>query len=243
MRVTKDDLTRETADKQAVSAKTSSSSDVSAFVERVQALSHLRNKAEAKGRLIFSLDATLSRQPTWDMACHLQAEMFDVVDHQGGLEVQLNYFRGFGECRSSKWVGDGAKLRGFMGRIRCQGGRTQIKKVFANARREHKRQAIDALVFIGDAMEENVDVLCSKAGELGMLGVPLFIFQEGRDATVERAFREFARLTKGAYARFDQSSAEELASLLRSVAVYATGGLKALEASGERLLLEQMSGR
>ena len=130
-----------------------------------------------------------------------------------------------------------------MGRIRCQGGRTQIKKVFANARREHKRQAIDALVFIGDAMEENVDVLCYKAGELGMLGVPLFIFQEGRDATVERAFREFARLTKGAYARFDQSSAEELASLLRSVAVYATGGLKALEASGERLLLEQMSGR
>ena len=226
----------------AVGTKTSSSDDVSAFVERVQSLAHLRGKAEPKGRLIFSLDATLSRQPTWDMACHLQSEMFDVVGSSGDLEVQLNYYRGFGECKSSKWVSDASKLRDFMARIRCQGGRTQIKKIFANARREHKRQAVDALVFIGDAMEENVDKLCTKAGELGLLGVPLFVFQEGNDATVKRAFREFARLTKGAYARFDQSSADELASLLRSVAVYATGGLKALEESGERLLLPQMTG-
>lgn len=226
-----------------VSTKTSSSGDVSAFVERVRSLAHLRAKAEAKGRLIFSLDATLSRQPTWDMACHLQAEMFDVVGSLGGLEVQLNYYRGFGECKSSKWVSDAEQLRDFMGRIRCQGGRTQIKKIFANARREHKRQAVDGLVFIGDAMEEDVDTLCAKAGELGLLGVPVFIFQEGDNPMVERAFREFARLTKGAYAKFNQSSADELASLLRSVAVYASGGLKALEESGDRLLLPQMAKR
>ena len=238
----KDDKIENRAHK-AMPSKTSSSSDVSAFVERVQSLAHLRVKSEPKGRLIFSLDATLSRQPTWDLACHLQAEMFDVVGSSGDLEVQLNYYRGFRECKSSKWVSDASKLRDFMGRISCQGGRTQIKKIFANARREHKRQAVDALVFIGDAMEEDVDDLCSKAGELGLLGVPMFVFQEGNNAVVERAFREFARLTKGAYARFDQSSADELASLLRSVAVYATGGLKALEESGERLLLPQMSGR
>ena len=57
-------------------------------------------------RLIFALDATMSRQPTWDLATDLQAAMFDVVGEVGGLSVQLVYFRGFGECRASRWVAD-----------------------------------------------------------------------------------------------------------------------------------------
>jgi len=230
-------------DKAMLNATTSSSLDVAAFVERARALATHRVKDKGNGRIIFSLDATLSRQPTWDIACDLQAEMFKVVQSSGNLEVQLNYYRGFGECRSSKWVRDSDGLRDFMGRIHCQGGRTQIGKVFVNARREQKRQAVDALIFIGDAMEEDVDILCAKAGELGLLGVPLFVFQEGHSKAVERAFREFARLTRGAYGRFDQSSAGELAALLRAVAVYATGGLSALERSRDKLLLPQMKGR
>lgn len=221
----------------------SSSADVEAFVKQAQILSAARNKKSQRGRLIFSLDATMSRQPTWDLACDLQAEMFAVVQSVGELEVQLNYYRGFRECRSSKWVQDGTSLAGFMGRIDCRGGRTQIAKVFANARKQQKIGSVDALVFIGDAMEEDVDKLCDMAGELGLLGVPLFIFQEGHDTIAERAFREFARLTKGAYGRFDSGSADELARLLRAVAIFAAGGMKALEAHGDRLLLPQMKGR
>lgn len=36
------------------------------------------------GRLVFALDATMSRQPTWDLACSLQARMFDVTSQSGG---------------------------------------------------------------------------------------------------------------------------------------------------------------
>lgn len=231
-------------DKMALSERLSSSGEVAAFIESARDLGiRSHGRGDPEGRIIFALDATLSRQPTWDMACHLQAEMFEAARGAGDLEIQLNYYRGFGECRSSKWVRDAEALRNFMGRIRCQGGRTQIAKVFANARREQKRQAVDALVFIGDAMEEEMDRLCDRAGELGLLGVPLFIFQEGRDQTVERAYREFARLTRGAYARFDRSSAAELALLLRAAAVYAAGGIAALERQGERLLLDQMKRR
>jgi hypothetical protein len=77
-------------------------------------------------------------------------------------------------------------------------------------------------------MEESIDDLCAKAGELGLLGIPAFVFQEGHDTVAEQAFREVARLSHGAYCRFDISAAHELAELLRAVAAYAAGGIKAL---------------
>jgi hypothetical protein len=159
------------------------------------------------------------------------------------LQVQLLYFRGINECRASKWVSDTAALARLMTGIQVRGGNTQIGKVFAHARAEHSRLKINAVVYVGDAMEESIDGLAQKAGELGLLGCPIFIFQEGRDPSVERAFREFARLSKGAYARFDAGAAKELASLLRAVAAYAAGGRQALQlqqSQGARLLLEQL---
>ena len=51
----------------------------------------------------------------------------------------------------------------------------------------------------------------------------------GAGATAERAFKEIARLTRGAYCHFDAGSAGQLRALLAAVAVYATGGRKALQ--------------
>jgi hypothetical protein len=102
---------------------------------------------------------------------------------------------------------------------------------------------VNALVFIGDAMEENPDSLAHEAGELGRLGVPAFLFQEGRDPEVEQTFRELARLTRGAYGRFDANAARQLAELLRAVAIYAAGGVTALAArkdAGAMRLLQQL---
>lgn len=215
--------------------------DVEAFVRQVRALGAMKS-ATAKGRLVLALDATMSRQPSWDLACRLQAEMFDAVGRTA-LNVQLVYFRGFGECRASKFVNDTGELTRLMTKIDCRGGHTQIDKVLAHALREHAREKIDAVVYIGDAMEENVDDLADKAGQLGLRGVPVFVFQEGRNAAVETAFREIARLSRGAWFRFDQQSAATLARLLSSIAVFATGGLRALEARGnasDRLLLENL---
>lgn len=217
------------------------SSDIAAFVQKVGAMA--RPNAAQDGRLLFALDATMSRQPTWDLACSLQAEMFRAIPKPSALQVQLLYFRGFGECQASKWVVDGDALAKLMSGIDCRGGHTQISKVFAHARKEHARRRINAVVYVGDAIEENIDDLADKAGQLGLLGLPMFIFQEGRDAGVEAAFREFARLSKGAYARFDASAPQELAALLKAVAAYASGGrdLLKLQSSGPaQALLAQL---
>lgn len=226
-------------------AARSSDREVAEFIARMKTLTP--QTRAGRGRLIFAMDATMSRQPTWDMALGLQADMFRAVKEVGGLDVQLVYFRGAGECRASKWVSDPDALARLMTTVGCQGGYTQIRKVLSHARQEAEKGRVNALVYVGDCMEENIDDLCGRAGELALLGVPVFLFQEGYDANAERAFREIARLTKGAYCRFDAGSAAQLRDLLSAVAVYAAGGRTALErlryegsGQGARLLLEQM---
>jgi hypothetical protein len=221
--------------------RASTGAEVADFVRRMKDLAPAATAG--RGRLLFAMDATMSRQPTWDMALALQGEMFRAVKAIGGLDVQLVYFRGAGECRSSKWVSDPDALSALMTKVACAGGYTQIRKVLSHARAEAARKPVNALVYVGDCMEEDIDDLCGRAGELALLGVPAFLFQEGTDAQAERAFREIARLTKGAYCRFDAGSAAQLRDLLSAVAVYAAGGRKALAALGgraPRLLLQQL---
>ena len=201
--------------------------DVAAFLDKVKSLGSAVT-AGKRGRLIFALDATMSRQPTWDTACTLQADMFREAASTGGLDIQLVYFRGLGECGASQWVKDSARLAQLMSRIDCRGGHTQIGKVLHHARKENEAQKVHAIVYVGDAMEEKVDDLCAYAGDLGLRGLPIFMFQEGGDPVAEKAFREVARLSRGAYCRFDTGAAHELGELLRAVAAYAAGGLKAL---------------
>src|SRR3954462_6184283 len=224
-------------------ARPSAAADIEAFVAKARALSP--HTAGAKGRLVFALDATMSRQPAWDMACALQADMFRQAAASGSLAIRLVYYRGLNECRASGWISDTAQLARLMSKIDCQGGNTQIGRVLAEARREAVASAVRAVVFVGDAMEEAVDNLCAKAGELGLLKVPVFMFQEGHDATAEQAFREIARLTGGAWCRFDPGAAAQLRELLRAAAAYAAGGREALlrlskTGSGAARLLGQM---
>ncbi len=206
----------------------------------------LTQRASSGARLIFAIDATASRQPTWDQACQLQGQMFMSTRSLGGLAVQLCYYRGFSELRASKWLIDEAALLRQMSAVSCEGGATQIERLLNHALREHSKEAVKALVFIGDAVEENPDVLCKQAGQAGIRGLPLFMFQEGRDPGVERTFRTMARLSGGAYARFDQRSAAELAELLGAVARYAAAGRSGLleygakAGAGVKLLLQQL---
>src|ERR1700757_3251942 len=215
------------ADPSLPQAQRSTADDIAAFVEQARAMSPFA--AEQRGRLVFALDATMSRQPTWDMACTLQADMFREAASLGSLDIRLVYYRGFNECRASKWISDSAELARLMSKIDCRGGNTQIGRVLSEARREAAASGVRAVVFVGDAMEEKVDDLCAKAGELGMLKVPVFMFQEGRDPTAEQAFREIARLSGGAWCRFDPGAAAQLRELLRAAAAYAAGGREALK--------------
>jgi len=197
-------------------------------------LAEIRGRTTAvtgtQGRLVFALDATASRQNTWDTACQLQAEMFHEVATTGGLDMQLVYYRGLGECRASHWISDPKQLAKTMSQIICHAGETQIEKILIHAKKETKLLQVSALVFVGDAMEENPDTLAHEASELGRLKVPVFMFHEGHNRLVEQTFQDIARLTHGAYCRFDKGSARQLGDLLKAVAVFATGGMPALAA-------------
>jgi hypothetical protein len=209
------------------------SGEVAAFLEKLAATPAVR-AAGARGRLLFGLDATASRQPSWDRAMQLQAEMFSEAARLGGLDIQLAYYRGFGEFTATGWLSDSDALLRRMTGVTCLGGRTQIGRLLAYALRETRTRKVNAVVFVGDAMEENPDALCDRAGELGMLGVPLFIFHERGEARSAECFRQMAKLSGGAYCRFDANSARELRDLLRAVAVFATGGPLALADFGAR---------
>lgn len=221
-------------------ARQSSSQEIAQFLQKSQAITQFVDK---QPRLLFAVDATASRQPTWDHARHLQQEMFRASDKVTTLAVQLCYYRGFGEFRASRWLTDSAELAHLMGRVRCEGGHTQIARLLRHTQEEHRKATVRALVFIGDAVEENPDSLCDLAGQCGILQLPLFLFQEGNDRQVEQTFHTMAKLSGGAYARFDSNSADILAGLLGAVASFATGGRTALEKRGgdsAKLLLQQL---
>ena len=180
------------------------------------------------------MDATASREPTWDRACGIQGRMFEEAAGVGDLRLQLCYYRGYEECRASRWYGNARDVVRAMSAVRCAGGLTQIRKVLNHALEETGRERVDALVFVGDCLEENIDELCDRAARLGLHGVPAFMFHEGDDPAAARGFREIARLSGGACCRFDVRSADELRELLSAVAVYAVGGRRALAHYGDR---------
>jgi len=188
------------------------------------------------------------------MACGLQAQMFAEAVGIEGLEVQLVYFRGLanfyyrggGECKASPWMAPD-QLTPMMTRIVCQAGETQIGKVLDHVKKEALMQRVSALVFVGDACEENDDGLFSKARDVG---VPCFMFQETNAQSMpweqertEQTFKAIASASHGAYCRFDAGAAKQLGELLRAVLAFVVGGVAALENQKTRssvLLLSQL---
>jgi hypothetical protein len=226
---------------------TSPRADVDAFLDDLRRAPAVR-PGGGRGRLIFALDATASREPSWDRACRIQGEMFEATAALGGLDVKLLFYRGFAECKASRWMQNAVDLHRAMRAVSCIGGETQIERVLSHAIHETRKRRVNALVFVGDAMEENVDRLCRLAGELGLLGTPVFVFHEGGDPGAGAAFRQIAKLSRGAYLSFDRASADRLKELLAAIAVYAAGGYRALADYGQRkggetlLLAAQLKG-
>jgi len=215
-------------DKNKTKAVRKTTGDVDAFLDKVAAAPKSVG-THGRGRLLFVMDATASRAPTWDKAAHIQGEMFQKTASLGGLSVQLAFYRGFGEFKVSQWTDNTAELLRLMTSVQCLAGETQIAKVLSHARAENKKHKINAVVFVGDCVEEDIDKLGKLAGELGVLGIPVFMFQEGDDPVAAFAYQQIATLSGGAYCRFDAGAAETLKKLLSAVAVYVAGGWQALE--------------
>jgi hypothetical protein len=207
---------------------------VDAFLERN------RQRMATGGRLIFALDATASRQPTWDLAVENQSLMFAEAGRVGGLEIQLAYFRG-DQFRVSEWTADAPTLAARMREISCRRGETQWGRVLEHVRQQHQQKPVSAAVCIGDCVEESQDGLYAAAA-----GLPrLIMVQDGGDPTAPVVFAELARRTNGAHFKLGSDSGRELRELLRGIGAYAAGGRTALEHLGTdsaRALLTQLNG-
>jgi hypothetical protein len=207
---------------------------VAEFLARVEAPTHTR--------IIVGIDATASREATWDAATGYTVKMLRAATTDNPLEIQIVFYRGEKECVASRWITDANVLAAVVTKVSCEAGPTQIARVLEHARKEHVRQKIAALVFIGDACEESVDEIIGAAHKLKM---PAFVFHEGEsDRATTRTFKTIANATRGAWAPFDAGAVARLAELLRSVAAYATGGAMALadrNTPEARLLLTQMT--
>ncbi|EED36937.1 conserved hypothetical protein [Luminiphilus syltensis NOR5-1B] len=226
------------------SLTTNPSSDVSAFLKKSKAI---RRVVERQSRLMFALDATASREPTWERARALHNELFTAAVTGSSLALQLAYYRGFNEFVASPWLTAASELQAHMSAVACQGGPTQIGRVLRHyLATSTPATPVRALVFIGDAMEESAKELCQLAAQCGVRKQPVFLFQEGHDNNVAGVFEQMAKNSGGAYAQFDANSAERLRSLLEAVVRFTSGGHKALTSSGTeagKLLLSQLPRR
>ena len=215
---------------------------VTAFVSKARALKRV---ADAQNRLIFALDATASREPTWYAARAMHQALFDVATEDATFALQLCYFRGLMEFEATPWMTKPGPLLDALNAVYCQGGATQIERVLRHALGEFEGSgSVKAIVYIGDACEENPDALNALAVQCRLAKRPLLLFQEGRDPTASRCFASMAALSNGAHVQLNDASGERLRELLKSAVRFVMGGRKALQGSrreSDKLLLNKLS--
>src|SRR5271156_334462 len=119
------------------------STTTEAFLREVERLPAVRGGG-GRGRLLFAMDATASREPTWDHACGIQGEMFVAADALGGLDVRLAFYRGFGEFKVSTMNSGGTALAPPMGSVSCPSGRTQLGRLLRYAGEQRRETRLDA---------------------------------------------------------------------------------------------------
>ncbi len=207
-------------------SKNKKNKDLDLFIKKLSSVPKTYNNPS--GKILFGLDATASRQPMWDRASHIQAEMFEASLSLGGLEMQVAYYQGFSNFTAFPWCSDSKKIINYMDSVQCLGGLTQINKFLVHALYELKKTKINAIVFIGDCMEENPDIILNNVGKIGLKGVPMFIFQEGNNPEANFVFGEMARITNGFHTIFNSSSSSTLKNLLKAIAIFVAGGKEGL---------------
>jgi len=204
--------------------------DVQAFLQKLAATPPPTVATRQEGaRLLFAMDATASRTMLWQQACDIQADMFKETTKLGNLSIQLAYYRGYKEFHACPWATDASTLLRQMSRVECLTGITQIERVLAHAITEQNKKRIQAVVFVGDSVEEHAERLYEHAGTLAVHGIPVFMFQEADEPAAEQVFRRIANITRGAYCHFDAGSASQLRALLLAVSQFVVNGRGALE--------------
>jgi hypothetical protein len=198
-------------------------------------------------RLLFAMDATASREPSWQLAQTITGAMFAAVP--GALDVALAYHGG---GRLKEVTPFAADTRAFLDKVhtvQCEAGGTALTALLEAATTIAR---LKALIYVGDCFEEDPAVAGALAQQLRLKGVRVFVFhdttsqQQGYDVDGARAvFAQLAAVTSGVLLPFDADALDQVKALLEAIAVYAVGGLKLLAARqralpAARLLLDQL---
>lgn len=204
-------------------------------------------QSESRPRLLFTMDATASREPSWNVAKEITGAMFEAVP--GALDVALAYHGG---GRLQEITPFSASAKAFLDKlhmVQCRAGCTALNKIL-NAAIDIPR--LKALIYVGDCFEESTIEAVELAQQLKLKGVRCFMFHDtssgnqGYDVKTARTiFEQIAQITGGALLPFDENSPGMVKALLEAIAIFASLGIKALEQKTKylpaaRLLLDQM---
>lgn len=184
-----------------------------------------------KGRLIFALDLTGSREHSLKQARIATAAMFDTIKALGAVAIKLVYYRG-SEIKATHWQNDPAVLAHSMRRLSCETGYTQIARMLRLALDEH--EPVCGVVFVGDHCEDDPGELRDLAQALGRKSCRCFVFHEcadhdDRSIEAKPIFKAMASLSGGVYVEFKPDSGAVLREMLGNVGALAAAGVEGVK--------------
>lgn len=197
-------------------------------------------------KLLFTMDATISRQTCWSMARELTVGMFQAVPE--GLEIALGYHSGGRVQEITPFSSNYQLFSQQILSVECAAGLTDLNGILSSSLNFNRLKVI---IYIGDCYEENLSQGISLAQKLKLQGTKIFLFHDNgsvgyNTAEGKEAFEKIAQANGGAVFSFDSSSPAVVAELLAAIAYYAAKGLEALKqlkSSGATKLLQAMNGK
>jgi len=193
---------------------------------------------ERRPRLVFGVDATASREPTWASAKSITDRMFEAIP--GALDVALAV-HGAGQVHTfTEFSADVDQFRRQASAVRCQAGNTQLCELM---QRTLDAGGVRVMSYVGDAFEESRAEAYALADRFRLRGIKAVLLADAADEATLEVFREIADRTGGAVLDFRATELGLMGDLLAAVATLAIGGRKLLSTKttpGARLLLGSM---
>lgn len=202
-------------------------------VARPQGLAHTALKNLAARNMMpsgptnigFVIDATASREDTWEDAKTIQCDMFNQIAGMGQMRLRLVHFGG-DELTDRGYANSPDIVHAQMNETVCRGGSTQIIESLDALLASPDADQPRSIILVGDSFEEDSDALLERATTLADKKIKVYAFQEGDESDAAYAFRMLAEKTGGAYAVFGADM--PLKELCQGVALQAIGGNAAL---------------
>lgn len=194
----------------------------------------LLQSAAPRARLVFALDATGSRQVTWE-TCAVpltDALLTALPGHQ--LDVALAWYGG-GRVTFTGFTSHLGTLRDRAAGVRPKAGRTQFLEILTRC--VLQTEGVKVVCLVADTFEESPPLALKLADALKARGTRLLILHDSASQTFGGAeiFAQMAERTGGAVLPFDASALPRMKDLVGAIGVLAVGGTPMLEARQETM--------